>query len=458
NTTWTTNVATTNYSGTRTYGTSVLLPLTPANNYDPKILIMGGNSPATNTTEIIDMGATNPKWVWGPNMSQARIEMNAVILPNGKVLAVGGSVNDEDTNSLSLNADLYNPATNTFSSADANATQRLYHSVALLLPDATVWLAGGNPSRGTYNKTVEIYKPAYLFNSSGGAATRPTISSAPSSISWGNPFTVQTPDASNISSVVLVRNGTVTHAFGMDQRLVGMSFTAGSGSLTVTAPPNGNIAPPGYYMLFLLNSSGVPSLASMLQLGQGGGGDTQPRRAPSNLTATAISSSQINLSWTASTDNVGVTNYLVERCAGAGCASFAQIGTATGTTYNDTALSAGTSYSYRVRATDAAGNLSAYSSVASATTQGTASTLVAAYSFNEGSGTTVGGSSGLGNAGTVSNTAWTTSGKYGNALVFNGTNSMVTIPDKASLHLTSGMTLEAWVNPSNVSSAWRDVI
>src|SRR5262249_32943187 len=67
-------------------------------------------------------------------------------------------------------------------------------------------------------------------------------------------------------------------------------------------------------------------------------------------------------------------------------------------------------------------------------------------------------SSGLGNAGTVSNTTWTTSGKYGNALVFNGTNSMVTIPDTASLHLTSGMTLEAWVNPSNVSSAWRDVI
>src|SRR5262249_32189479 len=184
NTTWTTNVATTNYSGTRTYGTSVLLPLNPGNNYNPKVIIMGGGNPATNTTEIIDMGATNPNWVWGPNMSQARIEMNAVILPNGKVLAVGGSVNDEDTNSLRLNADLYNPSTNTFSSAGANATQRLYHSVALLLPDATVWLAGGNPSRGTYNKTVEIYKPAYLFNSSGGAATRPTISSAPSSISW----------------------------------------------------------------------------------------------------------------------------------------------------------------------------------------------------------------------------------------------------------------------------------
>ncbi len=266
-TTWTRNVATTNYSGTRTYGTSVLLPLTPANNYDPKIMIMGGNSPATNTTEIIDMGASSPEWVYGPNMSEARIEMNAVILPNGKVLALGGSVNDEDTSSLSLNADLFDPNNpSSFSSAGANASERLYHSVALLLPDATVWLAGGNPARGTYNNTMEIYQPAYLFNSSGGAATRPTISSAPSAISYGSAFTVQTPNAASISSAVLVRDGAVTHSFNTDQRLVGMSFTVGSGSLTVTAPPSGNIAPPGYYMLFLLNSSGVPSVASFVQL------------------------------------------------------------------------------------------------------------------------------------------------------------------------------------------------
>ena len=197
-------------------------------------------------------------------MSQPRIEMNAVILPNGKVLAMGGSRNDEVLSTSSLNADLYNPATNTFSSAGANAFGRLYHSVALLLPDATVWLAGGNPDRGTYEQRMEIYKPAYLFQ----PGTRPSISGAPSSISWGNPFTVQTPNAADIASVVLVRNGAATHAFNMDQRLVGMSFTAGSGALAVTAPPNGNISPPGYYMLFILNTSGVPSVASFVQLTQ----------------------------------------------------------------------------------------------------------------------------------------------------------------------------------------------
>ena len=290
--TWNTNVATTNYSGTRTYGTSILLPLTPANNFDPIVMIMGGGSPATNTTELIDMGAATPKWTYGLNMSEARIEMNAVILPNGKVLALGGSVNDEDTGSLSLNADLYDlstvnlnvvpPILGTVSSAGANATQRLYHSVALLLPDATVWLAGGNPARGTYNNTMEIYQPAYLFNSDGTLATRPSITSAPASISYGNTFSVTTPDAANISSAVLVRNGTVTHAFGMDQRMVGMSFTQGSGALTVTAPANGNIAPPGYYMLFLLNSSGVPSLATFIQMTSAPAGDFSIAATPSS--------------------------------------------------------------------------------------------------------------------------------------------------------------------------------
>jgi chitodextrinase len=100
----------------------------------------------------------------------------------------------------------------------------------------------------------------------------------------------------------------------------------------------------------------------------GGGGDTQAPTAPSNLSATAASSSQINLSWTASTDNVGVVNYRVERCQGAGCSNFAQIATPTTTSYSDTGLSASTSYSYRVRAADAVPNLSAYSNTASATT------------------------------------------------------------------------------------------
>ena len=265
--TWTTNVAITNYGSTRTYGSSVLLPLTPANNYAPKVMIMGGGNPSTATTELIDLSAASPKWVFGPGMSQPRIEMDATILPNGKVLALGGSLNDEDNATASLNADLYDPASNTFSPAGAESYARLYHSVSLLLPDATVWVAGGNPQRGTYESHMEIYSPAYLFNADGTSATRPTITSTSTSvIGYNGGFQVQTPDAANISTVVLMRNAAVTHAFDMDQRYVGLNFTAGSGVLNVTGPPNGNIAPPGYYMLFILNSSGVPSLATIVQL------------------------------------------------------------------------------------------------------------------------------------------------------------------------------------------------
>jgi hypothetical protein len=273
--TWTTNVATTTTGGTRTYGSSVLLPLTPANGYKPRVMIFGGGNPATATTEIIDLSATTPAWVQGPNMSAPRIEMNATLLPNGKVLTLGGSLNDEDLATAALNADIYDPATNTFSSGGTEAFARLYHSVSLLMPDGTVAVAGGNPMRGTYENHLEIYSPAYLFNADGSLATRPTITSVSSSaIGYGGSFTIQTPDAANISSVVLMRDGAVTHAFDMDQRSVGLTFTAGSGVLNVVGPPNGNTAPPGYYMLFLLNNAGVPSVSSIVQL------STAPGDAP----------------------------------------------------------------------------------------------------------------------------------------------------------------------------------
>ena len=158
------------------------------------------------------------------------------------------------------------------------------------------------------------------------------------------------------------------------------------------------------------------------------------------------------------TDNGGAaTGYLVER-QDPGSTNFTQVGTATGTNYFDTGLAGNTNYSYRVRATDAAGNLSGYSTVASATTLATTPGLVAAYSFNEGSGTTVADSSGNGNVGTISGATWTGAGQYGSALVFNGTSALVTISNSASLQLTTAMTLEAWVNPSVVNSAWRDLI
>ena len=186
--------------------------------------------------------------------------------------------------------------------------------------------------------------------------------------------------------------------------------------------------------------------------------DLTPPTAPTGFTATATSASQVNLSWTASTDNVAVTGYILQRCLGAGCSAWTTIATPTGTTYSDTGLSATTTYRYWVRATDAAGNLSPWSSIVTVTTlTPDTSGLVAAFGFDEGAGTAIRDASSQNNTGVASNTTWTT-GKFGNALVFNGTNSQVTIADAPSLRLTTAATLEAWVFPTSAPTGWRAII
>jgi galactose oxidase-like protein/PKD domain-containing protein/glyoxal oxidase-like protein/Big-like domain-containing protein len=268
---WTLNIAQTNYNTDRSYGTSVLLPLLPALGYKPRVMILGGHNPSVNTTEVIDLSQPVPAWQWAASMSEPRIQMNATILPDGKVLALGGSLNNEDTGSASLAADLYDPSSDTMVPAGVEAYPRLYHSVSILLPDATVWVAGSNPQRGTYEPHMEIYRPRYLFTTDGSgqaiAAPRPSITSAPPVVGYGATFTVLTPDASDIGSVAFLRPGSPTHAFDMEQRMVGLAFTASSAtSLAVTAPPSANLAPPGYYMLFILNRAGTPSVAAFVQL------------------------------------------------------------------------------------------------------------------------------------------------------------------------------------------------
>jgi hypothetical protein len=173
--------------------------------------------------------------------------------------------------------------------------------------------------------------------------------------------------------------------------------------------------------------------------------DTTPPSAPAGLTATAASASQINLSWTASTDNVAVTGYRVERCQVAGCATFALIAILTGTTttFADNGLLAGTSYGYRVRATDLAGNLSAFSNTSSATTPSVPG-MLAGYAFAEGLGTTTADASGSGITGTLVGPAWV-AGKNGTGLSFNGSSAYVDLGTAAALGFTGSMTLSAWV-------------
>jgi uncharacterized repeat protein (TIGR01451 family) len=245
-------------------------------------------------------------------------------------------------------------------------TPRLYHSTALLLPDATVLVAGGGRENGRSQPdpkdqpNAEIYSPPYLFK-----GPRPVISNAPAVLSYGTAFTVTTPDAARIASVSMIPLGAVTHAYNQTQRFVPVTFTAGSGQLTVTAPADGNTAPPGNYMLFLVDDQGIPSVAAMVRLPAAN--DTQPPSAPATLQA-PVSGANVNLTWSASTDNLGVAGYNVHRSTTSGFTPSTgnRIAQPSGTSYTDTPPGPGT-YFYKVTARDARGNVSSPSPQASAT-------------------------------------------------------------------------------------------
>lgn len=249
----------------RYYGSSVM--------YIPgRIITIGGGVTATATTTLIDLTGTGVTSVAGPSMAFARTHLDATLLADGRVFVNGGNTSGTvfDAATGVLDSEIWNPSTNTWTTAARADRVREYHSVALLLPDATVWTAGsGGCASCTVNQlNYEIYYPPYLFNSSGSLATRPTIGSIPGSIRYGQSFSIATPDAASIQSVTLLGLGASTHAFNYTQRFMTLSIQSrDASSLTVAAPANANLAPPSYYMVFIINQSGVPSVAQMVRVG-----------------------------------------------------------------------------------------------------------------------------------------------------------------------------------------------
>ena len=184
------------------------------------------------------------------------------LLPDGSVLATGGGrVTDVfNLGAAVLPAELWSPVTEQWTTLASMVTPRLYHSTALLLPDGKVLVAGGG-RYGVNQFSAEVFSPPYLFK-----GPRPTITSAPAMLQHGANFTVGTPNGASIATVSLLRLGAVTHAFNFDQRFLKLAIQgAVSGGLSVRAPANANLAPPGYYMLFLVNTNGVPSVAKMVR-------------------------------------------------------------------------------------------------------------------------------------------------------------------------------------------------
>jgi hypothetical protein len=239
-----------------------------------KILYAGGGSPPTASAEVIDLNQPAPSWRAVPSMAFPRRQMNATLLADGSVLVTGGTSGTGFNNQAGAVhfAELWNPRSESWTTMAREARNRTYHSTAILLPSGQVLSSGSGEGGGipyAYSEfSAQVFNPPYLFNPDGSRAARPSITLAPSSLSYGQSFTVQTPNAESVTRGTLIRLSSVTHAFNMSQLIYELTFTATSSTtVSAVAPPNGNVAPPGPYMLFLVNQSGVPSVASMVAVG-----------------------------------------------------------------------------------------------------------------------------------------------------------------------------------------------
>jgi len=246
-------VANSNF-GYRDYGSAVMYA-------DGKILLVGGGDPPTNTAEVIDLNQPSPSWRSVEPMRIARRQLNTTLLPDGTVLVTGGTSGPgfNDATNPVYPAELWDPATESWRTLASATVPRLYHSGAVLLPDGRVLSSGGNDY-----PTPEAFSPPYLFK-----GARPTMSAVPSTIGYGQHFSVQTPNAASITKVTLIRIGSVTHAFNQNQRLSVLSFTPGSGLLDIVAPATADVAPPGHYLLFSVNGNGAPSVGNVVRLAAG---------------------------------------------------------------------------------------------------------------------------------------------------------------------------------------------
>ena len=241
----------------RDYGSAVM--------YAPgKILYVGGGDPPTNTAEIIDLNQPNPTWTFTGPMAFPRRQLNATILPTGEVLVTGGTSAPGFNNSLGgvHAAELWNPATGNWTTMASNAVTRVYHSTSLLLPDGRVLHTGSGEPGDVDQKNYELFSPPYLFK-----GARPVINGqTPDVVAYGQTVFVPTLDAISITKVTLIRLGSVTHAFDFGQRLAPASFAQAVGGLSVQIPSSRADAPPGPYMLFIVNGTGIPSIAKIMRL------------------------------------------------------------------------------------------------------------------------------------------------------------------------------------------------
>jgi hypothetical protein len=237
----------------------------------------GPHAQGQNAAAVIDINGATPSYKKMPSMPNYLIWANTTVVADGNVVVTGGSAVDNQLTGVNTSALLWKAGTgawtqgaqSTSRTAQGLPVARLYHSVALLLPDGSVLSGGGGAPGPQTNLNVETYYPPYFFTSSGAFAPRPTITSSPDRITYGQQFAVGVNSAAGIQRVTFIKTASVTHSFNFEQRFMELMFTPNAGGLSVLAPSSATLAPPGNYLLFVIDGQGVPSVAKIIPIGAG---------------------------------------------------------------------------------------------------------------------------------------------------------------------------------------------
>lgn len=288
------------HAGFRGYGSPAMIA-------PDRILITGGGDPNA-TTEVVDLSAPVPVWTAAGAMAYPRRQHNATVLPDGRVLVTGGTsgAGFDDPCGAVYAAELWDPATAHWITMAPAAAPRLYHSTAVLMPDGRVLVGGGTYTNGNDypdcqgvvvpdQPNVEYFSPPYLFH-----GARPSITSAPSLVRYGQTLHVVTPQGASIAKVTWIRLSSTTHSFNQNQRFAELAFAVAGDGLDVTAPATAALAPPGHYLLFVVNQAGVPSIGATVRItGEPPPSGTLVATPSTALVCDGSGSGPSALSWTA---------------------------------------------------------------------------------------------------------------------------------------------------------------
>lgn len=237
--------------------------------YQPgKILQVGGGLADGKGAIVIDINGFTPRVKTVASLAQSRtMWAESVVLPDGKVLIMGGALRDDDVSTASLGTEMWDPDTEQWTMLASSELPRLYHSTAILLKDGRVLLAGGGAPGPLINRNAEIFSPPYLFDDSGNLAQRPTITSAPKFATHAQSITLTHGGGAPIERATLIKTSAVTHSFNMEQRFFDLAMSSSGNTVTVDLPESPNSATPGNYLVYLIDGNGVPSEGHILTIG-----------------------------------------------------------------------------------------------------------------------------------------------------------------------------------------------